>query len=213
VNNIIVKSASVFLTSKDEIKLWLKAMEIKNYNINEDLTVDVNQSVSLYNKNLPFLPIQFGQVSEDFNCSLNPLNSLKGAPFEVGNNFTSIHNGLKSLDFAPLKVHGHFDCSNNLLTTLDSLNSTIDGELNCSCNKIQFTHYQKINAARFYHRCLTEEGKIELFATCYKRGFSGSKILDLSMAEFEEKMIPLEKDYFLNQVSEKEIKISMLNKL
>jgi hypothetical protein len=42
----------MFLKTKGEIKNWLDCYGIKNYTINDDLTVDVNGSVDLYDKNL-----------------------------------------------------------------------------------------------------------------------------------------------------------------
>ena len=74
-------------------------MNIKNYSIQPNGIVDVNGDVNLYNKKLTSIPVQFGSVGEDFDCSYNNLTSLAGAPSSVGgyfncyiNHLTSFHN-------------------------------------------------------------------------------------------------------------------------
>lgn len=71
------------LSSKIEIKNWLDNIGIKNYHINDDLTVDVNGNVNLNDKNLNKIPIQFGIVKGCFFSVNNTLDSLKGLPKEI----------------------------------------------------------------------------------------------------------------------------------
>ena len=63
----------VDLNTKEGIKEWLDLMEIKNYKVNEDLIVDVNDDINIYNKCLTEIPIQFGIVKGDFYCYNNNL--------------------------------------------------------------------------------------------------------------------------------------------
>jgi len=83
-----------YVDTKIEIKEWLDKMNIENYVINDDLTVDVNGNVNLNNKNLSNIPVLFGRVKGNFRCAGNKLTSLEFVPKECKN----------------------FDCIDNILT-------------------------------------------------------------------------------------------------
>jgi len=121
------------LKTKEEIQAWLDEMRIKNYTINDDLTVDVDGTVKISNKKLVEIPVQFGIVVRDFDCSRNKLTSLKGSPREcVG--FYCSHNKLTSLVGAPQKCW-YFNCSNNKLTSLEFAPKECT-EFDCYNNKL-----------------------------------------------------------------------------
>lgn len=63
------------------------------------------------------LPVKFGHVTRNFDCSYMDLISLKGAPDHVGGNFRCGRNRLTSLQHAPQHVSGVFNCTSNLLTS------------------------------------------------------------------------------------------------
>jgi hypothetical protein len=109
------------LNNREDIESWLKKYNIKNYTINDDLTVDVNGSVYISNTSLKEIPIQFNIVNGVFDCSHNELTSLKGCPKEVNGSFYCYNNKLTSLESGPTEVRGNFDCDNNELTSLDYL--------------------------------------------------------------------------------------------
>ena len=109
---------SQFPTSKEEVNEVLKKYKIENCTINDDLTVDVDGDVDIYDGNLIFLPVKFGKVGGYFNCSCNGLVSLWGSPSEVGGSFDCSDNQLTSLIGAPREVGLDFYCRNNNLTTL-----------------------------------------------------------------------------------------------
>ena len=69
---------------------------ITNYTINNGL-VDVNGDVDLYNKGLTKLPLNFGSVSGDFNCSYNNLTNLEGSPENIGGSFYCLDNPIGSI--------------------------------------------------------------------------------------------------------------------
>jgi len=96
------------LKTKNGIENWLKKYEIKNYTINNDLTVDVDGDVYLYYKKLKQIPIKFDIIKGYFNCSNNYLTSLDFCPKEVGGNFNCSWNELISLDGCPKSVGGDF---------------------------------------------------------------------------------------------------------
>src|SRR5574343_481369 len=82
--------------------------------------VDVDGDFICSNKGLSdFLGIEFGDISQNFNCSCNELVSLNGAPQKVSGNFYCSRNPLVSLKGAPQRVDGWFDCSNNKLVSLE----------------------------------------------------------------------------------------------
>jgi len=97
---------------------WLDFMNIRNYTINKDLTVDVNGWVILAKKNLLDIPIQFGVVKGDFLCHDNKLTTLRGCPNEVHGRFICSNNFLKDLLFSPKIVTNYFWTTNNPLTSL-----------------------------------------------------------------------------------------------
>ena len=140
------------------VESWLKSYEIENYTINEDLSVDVNGSVSLSNMELKKIPVRFRNVSGDFICSQNKLTSLLGCPIrvygvfscydnklhsleycpvEVGGSFSCGKNQLTDLAFSPIRVGGNFNCyNNNLLSSLEGCTLNLGGKINCTINNI-----------------------------------------------------------------------------
>ena len=92
------------LSTKQEIISWLDKMNITNYTINKDLSVDVDSNVNINNRNLTKIPIKFNKVSGSFYCSNNNLTSLVGCP---------------------TTVNGGFYCHNNKLTNINDLDSKI----------------------------------------------------------------------------------------
>lgn len=123
-------------TTKEEVIKRLKALKIKNYTINDDLSVDVNGSVELYNKRLKAIPVQFGEVTGSFDIRDNYfINSLKGCPRKIGSNFLASKNAISSLKFAPKEIGGTFSVSNCALTSLVGSPREISGAFDCDNNK------------------------------------------------------------------------------
>jgi hypothetical protein len=92
----------MFLKSKEEIKKWLDNYKIKNYTINNDLTIDVNDNVNLRDKKLTNIPIKFNIVTGNFWCSNNKITSLEFAPKEVGGSFRCNMNKITTLEYSPV---------------------------------------------------------------------------------------------------------------
>lgn len=134
-------------TNKKEIKAWLDIKRIENYQINDDLTVDVNGDVYLAGEELSILPIQFREVMGYFNIENNKLKSLKGCPKIVHKGFFCGHNKLKSLEYVPICESLH--CDYNELTNLDYLPVSHINTLNAHHNKITQLENLKINADLF----------------------------------------------------------------
>lgn len=98
------------LTSEDSIKEWLESNGIKwsAYDITEHMSVDVDRSVELSNKQLTDIPVKFNKISGSFDVSNNELTNL---------------------NFAPKEVSGYVDISGNKLVSLEGLPKNIGGTL------------------------------------------------------------------------------------
>ena len=101
-------SNSHFFKTYEETKEWLDKMEIKNYKINDDLTVDVSNGVNLSNRKLSYIPVKFGIVNGGFWCNNNKLKTLVGSPEKVLYSFDCSNNKLSSLIGSPKQVKGGF---------------------------------------------------------------------------------------------------------
>ena len=134
--NTYINESNQFLTDKNTIREWLYEMNIINYTINDDLTVDVDDDVDINNKNIIEIPIKFNRINGTFYCIDNNLVSLKGCPSYVKFNFVCTDNILTSLEFCPTFVGGYFNCSNNKLKTLEYCPTHINESFICSDNKL-----------------------------------------------------------------------------
>jgi hypothetical protein len=133
-----MKYLKLFENHKNEgdIHRICEKYNIKNYTINYDLSIDVDDVVDLYAKGLTKLPLKFNKVNGDFYCSHNQLTSLEGAPNKVNGDFYCSFNQLRSLEVAPKEVNGHFYCYNNQLTSLEGAPKEVNGDFNCSNNQL-----------------------------------------------------------------------------
>ena len=133
------------------IMILCNKYNIDNYTINDDGSIDVNGSVTVYNKGLDKLIIKFGNVSDSFYCSQNRLTSLEGCPEYVGEFFDCSDNEITSFKGSPDKIHYGFSCSNNKIRSFEGCPS-INGRFECDGNPI-------------YHiwKLFTDCDKIELF--------------------------------------------------
>jgi len=125
-----------FPTTRDEVIQVCNIYEIKNYTINDDLSIDVDGDIGITFQNLEYLPIKFNYVSGVFVCFFNELVSLKGSPKTVGGYFDCSYNDLKTLEESPQTVNGDFNCHSNLLKTLEGSPKTVGGNFGCSYNKL-----------------------------------------------------------------------------
>ena len=94
----------------DEIHKICNELGIKNYTINDDLSVDVDGAVVISNRNLTKIPIRFNKVTAYFDCSGNKLTTLEGSPRWVGKWFNCFSNNFTTLDGSPDYVGGDFIC-------------------------------------------------------------------------------------------------------
>ena len=107
--------SSLSVGQKQLIRSWLDEMGVKNYTINDDLTINVKSDVYLNNRGLVKFPnyIRFRTVRDWFGCMNNQLISLEGCPNLVGRDFYCSNNRLMNLKGCPSQIGGDFYCDNN----------------------------------------------------------------------------------------------------
>jgi hypothetical protein len=126
-----------FPTTREEVIEVCERHRIKNYTINDDLSIDVNGDVNLAYKNLEHLPLKFNYIEGSFDCSNNELKSLEGCPQTVGGSFECSDNKLKSLEGCPQTVNGNFGCRINKLKSLEGSPQTVGGTFRCIHNELK----------------------------------------------------------------------------
>jgi hypothetical protein len=122
-NNIISQE------EKNKIDKLCRKYGITNYSINQDGSIDIDDSVNIPRRGLRSIPLKFNKVSGDFICSYNRLTSLSGCPNIVGGAFYCQGNELKSLEFSPTKIDGDFSCYENKLSSLEFSPTEVNGEI------------------------------------------------------------------------------------
>jgi len=158
----------------NNIDIICKEYDIRNYTINSDGSIDVDNDVDLFELNLTKLPLAFNKISGYFNCCNNKLTTLEGAPKYVGEHFMCEYNSLTSLKGGPDYVHGYYDCSNNKLTSLEYAPKNTMLSFYCNDNKIiNFNNFdikierdfdiENNTISYFYNNFIKSIDNIELF--------------------------------------------------
>lgn len=126
-----------FFKTKDEIENWLFSQRIKDYIINDDMTVDVNDNTYISGKSVYHIPIQFGYINGDFAIRETYIKSLKGCPHTVKGDFFCNNNELENLDFLPKNISRDIFCQSNKLKSLKGCPSKINGHFYCDMNNLE----------------------------------------------------------------------------
>lgn len=128
-----------------DIHNFCKKYSIRDYTINDDYTVDVDNNVYLYRCDLSSIPIQFGRVNGFFNISYNNLKSLEGSPSYVEGEFHCSSNELKTLKDGPKFVGGNYVAGNNInMDKLEISDVTVKKMFSISgCNIRDFIGFPK----------------------------------------------------------------------
>ena len=135
-----------FPTTREEVIEVCERHRIKNYTINDDLSIDVNGDVNLAYKNLEHLPLKFNYIEGSFDCSNNELKTLEGCPQTVGGDFDCYSNELKSLEGSPKTVGVDFYCYKNELKDLEHF-PEVSGTIDIEDNIVYCLVYTFINKA------------------------------------------------------------------
>jgi hypothetical protein len=135
-NHRCEKIKDVFLTYVHAV---CSKLNIQNYKINDDFTIDVNGSVDC-SVDLKYffdkIPLNFNKVYGDFRFSNNNLTTLEGSPNWVGGYFNCGYNELTTLEGAPEYVGGDFWCNDNQLTNLEGAPTYVGHSFGCSFNQL-----------------------------------------------------------------------------
>lgn len=127
-------------TKKEDIEKWLDQMSINFYTIRMNNIIDVHENVKIKEK-MYELPVQFGIVEGNFDCSNLGLETLKGCPDIVEGYFKCSNNNLISLEYSPKKVNREFNCNYNKLSNLKGLSKELNSHLSCSSNSLTTLEY------------------------------------------------------------------------
>jgi len=99
-----------------EIESICKEFKIKDYTINNDGSINVNNGgVWMAEKGLTKIPIKFGTVNGIFHCGGNELTTLENCPDRIFGHFYCFGNRIESFVGGPRAVKGRFDASHNPL--------------------------------------------------------------------------------------------------
>jgi hypothetical protein len=123
--------------TEDQIK-WLDRCAKGTWKLNPSTgLIDVDGNFNCCQQDLTdFKGVAFGHVSGTFDCQVNRLTSLEGAPQTVDGYFLCAENRLTSLEGAPQTVNGNFYCSDNELTSLEGAPQTVGGSFYCDNNPL-----------------------------------------------------------------------------
>ena len=110
-----IKDMGIGLIHK--IEEWLDEMCIRNYTINDDFTIDIDNGRNSVNltANITQIPdyIQFGTVHTSFFCNRCELTTFRGMPRRIDGIFGCSNNKIKTLDYIPREVCRSFFLEEN----------------------------------------------------------------------------------------------------
>ena len=131
--------------------------------------IDVDGNVNIAEQNLNEIPINFGHVWGDFDCSGNNLQSLNGSPVFVSGDFMCQRNNLASLENGPEIVNGAYICYENKLTRLQGIAKVIKKYIECALNPIEsIDDNLNITLGGFFHHCNSDNSTIKELESFYK---------------------------------------------
>jgi acetyltransferase-like isoleucine patch superfamily enzyme len=92
------------------IKKWLDDFDVRQYTINDDLSIDALNNLDFSYDTIEFPKyIKFRKVIGDFRLKHTDISSLIGGPEIVTGSFYCINTTLDSLDGAPIEIYN--DCN------------------------------------------------------------------------------------------------------
>ena len=192
--------------TKKYIKEVCKKYNIKNYTINSDMTVDVNDDVYIRYSNLKELPIYFNIVDDNFVCDSQNLNSLKGCPRKVYGGFDASYNKLKDLKYFPEYVEGNVFLDYNDISDLTYLPKKTSLNINLSGNEIRT--FKNL----FNHTFYVENNPIEPLWDLFKDRNYIDYFNELDIISPDERSIVFDRlNYFLVDIGKGELDILSKN--
>lgn len=155
---------NALINREGQIKSWLLKMGIEKYTINEDFSVNVQQTVNLNNQHLSVIPIQFNEIIGSFYCNHNNLSTVQGFPKKVEGEFECTYNKISSFEkLDNFFVLSNIDVSHNELTSLLGLPKIIQGSLDASFNNINTLVSAPIEIKESFDLCSNQLTQIDFF--------------------------------------------------
>lgn len=98
---------------------------------------DAPGDVDLSNMGYKVLPLPFGRIQGNFDCSLNGLESLENCPESIHGDFIAYSNRLKKITKLPELILGNVDLSYNKITEINISKCEIQGYINLKNNPMR----------------------------------------------------------------------------
>lgn len=182
------------------IMYWTRVFGIKEYSINDDGLIDVNETVFIEDTDYVYLPLKFNKIYGDFYCSGNKLVSLKGSPKWISGCFECSDNQLKTLEGGPTYVGDDYYCNHNDLTDLKGCPRNISGSLLCSYNELETLDGAPNSVGDVFDFSNNEIYNIDKLPSCNKISLGNNpiyEIYNLFLKDKEKFMKSLDHNYFL----------------
>jgi len=96
--------------------------------IRVDSVVDVDGTVKLTDKSIDHLPVKFGKVHGNFNCSYSNITILDGSPESVSGNFSCRNTKITSLRGSPQSVGGYVNFCSTQISSFEGSTKSLNGE-------------------------------------------------------------------------------------
>ncbi len=146
-----IKSYKIFESIDLELEKELKRFKITDYILNENGSIDCNQSVNLTGHELNNIPFDFNKINGNFDINDNNLTSLKNCPKHISGWFGCSYNKLTSLEYGPGYVGDHYLCSHNKLITLKGCTDEIYDNFNCAVNQLKSLEFCPMQVEGYFN--------------------------------------------------------------
>lgn len=133
---LIENTTTEFLSDEKKITEWLDSIGVKNYSINQDMSVTVNGNLLLDDKNLTEIPVKFKEVHGGIDVTSNKIKRLDWCPSIVKGSLEAWDNEIETLVGGPIEIEGSFDIDNNKLTNLQGAPKKVGGAFIITSNKL-----------------------------------------------------------------------------
>lgn len=186
--------------TKNEVYNWLFQYNINDFYVKKDLTVDVLGSVDISSQSLIEIPIQFGEVSGNFNCDNNLLTSFQGMPTEIGLALYASNNLISSFEGFPKYIGTSARLLSNEITHLIKLDTKIEKNLYLDYNSIKSLNDFNGGFGRFLiHNVENELKMIEELMPYYTDFDNNLYQLKVDISEFKDILLHLELNKKINK--------------
>lgn len=115
------------------IRKWLDKYEIKNYTINDDLTIDIKNVYFNNPKEVDVIPdyIKFRKITGHCDLSNTKIKKISGMPEYCGKFWCAYCDELTSLEGCPKRVGDFICCNCSKLKSLKGCPKEVEGTFDC----------------------------------------------------------------------------------